>query len=58
MSRYPRLLVDLDRIEHNARTITKMASTSDVNVTGVTKASCSDPKAAQLNSLRPRWSFC
>ena len=47
MDDYPRLLIDLNRIQHNAKTITDLASRYGMSVTGVTKATCGDPKVAK-----------
>ncbi|MEA1924637.1 MAG: alanine/ornithine racemase family PLP-dependent enzyme [Candidatus Altiarchaeota archaeon] len=47
MGDYPRLLIDLNRIQHNAKTITSLASRYGMSVTGVTKATCGDPKIAE-----------
>ena len=47
MNNYPRLLIDLNRIQHNTKTITDLASRYGMCVTGVTKATCGDPKVAK-----------
>jgi predicted amino acid racemase len=43
-SRPPRLVVDLEKIEHNTRTIDELVSGSGIRLTGVTKACCGDPR--------------
>ena len=47
MGDYPRLLIDLTKIQHNAKTITGLASKYGMSVSGVTKATCGDPKIAE-----------
>ena len=47
MDDYPRLLINLKKIEHNAKTIIDLASRYGMSVTGVTKATCGDPKVAK-----------
>lgn len=47
MNNYPRLLIDLNRIQHNTKTIIALASRYGMCVTGVTKATCGDPKVAK-----------
>ena len=42
----PYLSIDLDKIEHNARTITGLCGAHGIAVTGVTKATCGDPQVA------------
>lgn len=42
----PRLAIDLDKIEHNARTLVSRLAQSGVSVTGVTKAILGDPAIA------------
>ncbi|MGA1821273.1 MAG: alanine/ornithine racemase family PLP-dependent enzyme [Thermoplasmatota archaeon] len=46
MNSYPRLVVDLSKLEHNTRTIVDLAGSIGIEITGVTKASCGDPKVA------------
>ncbi len=46
MSEYPRLNIDVSKIQHNTRTIIDLANKVDINVTGVTKATCGDPRVA------------
>lgn len=48
MSHYPRLLIDLNKIQHNAKTITGLASRYRMSVSGVPKATCGDPKIAEV----------
>jgi predicted amino acid racemase len=43
MNKYPRLLIDLSKITHNAKTIVSLAKKADIAITGVTKATCGDP---------------
>ncbi|NCF18187.1 MAG: alanine/ornithine racemase family PLP-dependent enzyme [Haliea sp.] len=43
----PRLTFDLDRIEHNARTITGLCGDHGIRVTGVTKCVCGHPAVAR-----------
>lgn len=47
MGNYPRLLIDLNKIQHNAKTITGLTSRYGMSVTGVTKATCGDSKVAK-----------
>ncbi len=47
MSRYPLLRVDLSKIEHNTRVITKLASKHGMSITGVTKGVCGEPRIAR-----------
>ncbi len=47
MARYPRILINLEKIQHNASIITGLASKFNIGVTGVTKATCGDPKIAR-----------
>lgn len=44
---YPRLHIDLDRIEHNARTISRLLAAHDIQVAGVTKCVCGHPAVAR-----------
>ncbi|MFW3147108.1 MAG: alanine/ornithine racemase family PLP-dependent enzyme [Thermoplasmatota archaeon] len=46
MDRYPRLLIDLKKIESNTRTIVDMAKNRGIGITAVTKATCADPNVA------------
>lgn len=46
MSAYPRLIVDLEKIEHNSRLITNLAKRHGISICGVTKACCGDPEVA------------
>jgi predicted amino acid racemase len=39
--------VDLDKVEHNARTIVEMCTRHGIRVTGVTKGLCGDPEVAR-----------
>ena len=41
------MLIDINKIKHNAKTIVKLASKQGINITGVTKASCGDPLVAK-----------
>jgi len=43
---YPVLNIDLDRIEHNARTLVEFCAAHGVGVCGVTKAVCGHPQVA------------
>jgi ornithine racemase len=43
----PRLEVDLDKIEHNARTLVERLAKRDVSVTGITKATLGSPEIAR-----------
>ncbi len=47
MADYPRILIDLEKIRHNARVISELASEFGIEVTGVTKATCGDPEVAK-----------
>jgi len=42
----PRLRIDLDKVEHNARAVTGLCSRYGIAVSGVTKAVCGDPQIA------------
>ncbi|MGA1819652.1 MAG: alanine/ornithine racemase family PLP-dependent enzyme [Thermoplasmatota archaeon] len=46
MGEYPRLVVDVEKVEHNTRTIAELAKERGIEVTGVTKATCGDPNIA------------
>lgn len=41
------MLIDIIKIKHNAKTIVKLASKQEIDITGVTKASCGDPIVAK-----------
>jgi predicted amino acid racemase len=43
----PSLTIDLDKIEHNARTIVDLCNEHAIDVTGVTKVTCGDPEVAR-----------
>ena len=43
----PTLTIDLDKIEHNARTIVRLCRTRGIQVTGVTKCVCGNPEVAR-----------
>jgi predicted amino acid racemase len=43
MGKYPRLLIDLKKIEHNIMVIAELASKQNIKITGVTKCCCGDP---------------
>lgn len=43
----PSLLIDLEKIEHNARHIVSLCAAQDITVVGVTKATCGDPRVAR-----------
>lgn len=43
----PRLVIDLDKIEHNARTLVESLATRGISVTGVTKATLGSPEIAR-----------
>ncbi|MFO8050415.1 MAG: alanine/ornithine racemase family PLP-dependent enzyme [Thermoplasmatota archaeon] len=43
---YPRLLIDPGRIEENTRTIADIAADQNIEIAGVTKATCGDPEVA------------
>ncbi|OOG26437.1 hypothetical protein B1C78_05070 [Thioalkalivibrio denitrificans] len=42
----PTLTIDLDKIEHNARTVTDLCARHGIEVAGVTKAVCGEPQVA------------
>ncbi len=44
---YPHVMIDLDKIEHNARTIVGLCREHGIEVTGVTKATCGHPAVAR-----------
>lgn len=43
----PYVAIDLDTIEHNARTIVELCRTHGISVVGVTKCTCGDPEIAK-----------
>ena len=43
----PRLVIDVDKIEHNTRTIVELCNSNGIEVTGVTKVTCGHPQVAQ-----------
>lgn len=43
----PCVMIDLDKIEHNARTIVGLCRAHDIEVCGVTKATCGHPEVAK-----------
>ena len=43
----PRLIIDVDKIEHNARTIVALCNQHGIEVTGVTKVTCGHPEVAR-----------
>lgn len=47
MESYPYITIDLDKIEHNARTIVALCKQHDIEVTGVTKVTCGHPEVAR-----------
>lgn len=47
MTPNPRLTIDLDTIEQNARVITGLCADHDIQVTGVTKGICGHPQVAR-----------
>jgi predicted amino acid racemase len=47
MGEYPKLIIDLNKIEHNTSTISTLASKHDITITCVTKCCCGDPRVAQ-----------
>jgi predicted amino acid racemase len=44
---HPRLVIDLAKIEHNARTVTRLCAEHGIGVTGVTKGTLGTPGVAQ-----------
>jgi predicted amino acid racemase len=44
---HPYLTIDLDKIEHNARTIVGLCTQHNIAVTGVTKVTCGNPDVAK-----------
>ena len=42
----PYLVIDLDKIEHNTRTVVELCHKHDIKVTGVTKVTCGHPQVA------------
>jgi predicted amino acid racemase len=46
LDRYPRILIDLKKVEKNTKAIVDMAGKNGIEITGVTKASCGDPNVA------------
>ena len=47
MNGYPYLTIDLDKIEHNARTIVALCKSHNIEVAGVTKVTCGHPEVAR-----------
>jgi len=47
MIKYPCLLIDLSKITHNTKTIVRLARQANISITGVTKATCGDPRVGQ-----------
>ncbi len=47
----PRLEIDLDKIEHNARTLVERLASRGISVTGVTKATLGSPEIAHVMLL-------
>ena len=43
----PRLVIDVDKIEHNRRTIVALCNQHGIEVTGVTKVTCGHPQVAR-----------
>ena len=43
----PRLVIDVDKIEHNTRTIVALCDQHGIEVTGVTKVTCGHPEVAR-----------
>ena len=43
----PRLVIDVDKIEHNSRTIVALCNQHGIEVTGVTKVTCGHPQVAR-----------
>ena len=43
----PRLVIDVDKIEHNTRTIVALCKRNGIEVTGVTKVTCGHPQVAK-----------
>ena len=43
----PSLLINLEKIEHNARHIVSLCAAQGINVVGVTKVTCGDPQVAR-----------
>lgn len=44
---YPRMIIDLAKIEHNARTVVGLCASKQVKVTGITKGVCGDGSIAK-----------
>lgn len=44
---YPCLVIDLGKVEHNARAIVSLCRTHGIEVTGVTKGTCGHPEVAR-----------
>jgi predicted amino acid racemase len=47
MGMYPRLMIDLKKIEHNTRIISNLASKQNIQITGVTKCCCGALRVAE-----------
>ncbi len=44
---HPHVIIDLDKIEHNTRTIVGLCRVHGIEVTGVTKVTCGHPEVAR-----------
>ncbi len=44
----PRIEINLEKIAHNAKTLKKLYGSKDIDVIGVTKVVCGDPKIAEI----------
>ncbi len=47
MEKYPRLSINLKKIEHNTKVISKLASKQNIHITGVTKCCCGSLQVAE-----------
>lgn len=43
MNKYPRIIIDIEKIRKNTETIVNIAKKSSIEIIGVTKATCGDP---------------
>ena len=44
---YPRLVVDLNKIKNNVKTLVSLANNNGMKIAGVTKVFCAGPEIAQ-----------
>ncbi|MBF8982293.1 alanine/ornithine racemase family PLP-dependent enzyme [Lutibacter sp. B2] len=47
MSKYPKIIVDLKKLEHNAKIVTKLCGNHNIDLAAVTKVYCGNPEIAK-----------